>query len=161
MTARPPAMTHIHEYRSRLKWQGSTAQGWEHYDRTHRVEVPPAAAELVLSSDAAFRGDPRLLNPEQLLVVAASSCQMLAFLAIAARSRVDVLSYEDQAEAVMPEDAEPMRITRIELRPRIVVAEGADIERVRRIADKAHDQCYIANTLNAEVAVEPTIEHAG
>jgi organic hydroperoxide reductase OsmC/OhrA len=82
------------------------------------------------------------------------------FLAIAARSRVDVLRYEDDAEAVMPEDATPIRITRITLRPRIVVAPGAPLDRVARLVDRAHDGCYIANTINAEVVVEPTIEHA-
>ncbi len=152
-------MTHTHAYRSRLSWQGSTADGYEAYDRTHRVLVPPAAGELVLSSDPAFNGDARLPNPEQLLVAAASSCQLLSFLAIAARSRVDVLAYEDEADAVMPEDEKPMRITRITLRPRIAVAAGGDLDRVRRIVERAHDGCFIANTLNAEVVVEPVIEH--
>ncbi len=153
-------MTHAHAYRSRLFWRGSTAAGYEAYDRTHHVAVPPADGELVLSSDPAFNGDGRLPNPEQLLVAAASSCQLLMFLAIAARSRVDVLAYEDDADAVMPEDAKPMRITRITLRPRIVVAAGDDLDRVRRMVARAHDGCFIANTLNAEILVEPVIEHS-
>ena len=153
-------MAQTHVYRSRLTWQGSTGAGYEEYDRTHRVAVPPAEGELVLSSDPAFRGDGALPNPEQLLVAAASSCQLLSFLAIAARSRVDVVAYEDDADADMPEDAEPVQITRITLRPRIVVAAGADLDRVRRLVARAHDQCYVANTLNVEVEVEPVIEVA-
>lgn len=152
-------MTHAHTYRARLSWQGSTADGYEAYDRTHRVVVPPADDELVLSSDPAFHGNGRLPNPEQLLVAAASSCQLLMFLAIASRSRIDVLAYEDDAKAVMPEDEKPMRITRITLRPRITVAAGDDLARVRRMVERAHDGCYIANTLNAEIVVEPIIEH--
>ncbi len=146
-----------HLYRSHLSWRGSTGAGYEDYDRTHRVGIPAARLELELSSDAAFRGDPGLANPEQLLLAAASSCQLLSFLAYAARSRIDVIAYEDEAEAVMPEDHEPIRITRITLRPRIVVAAG-DPDRVRRLVDKAHDACFIANTLNAEMVIDPTIE---
>ena len=151
----------VHTYRSQLTWEGSTAVGYEHYERAHRVVMPPAEGDLTLSSDPAFRGDERLPNPEVLLLAAASSCQLLSFLAIAARSGIDVLSYVDEAEALMPEDDPPMRITRIVLRPRIVVAEGAPVERVERIVHKAHDQCYIANTLNAEMALEPEISVAG
>jgi organic hydroperoxide reductase OsmC/OhrA len=149
--------THVHTYRSQLTWEGSTAVGYEHYERAHRVVMPPSEGDLKLSSDPAFRGDERLANPEALLLAAASSCQLLSFLAIAARSRIDVLSYSDEAEAVMPEDVQPMRITRIVLRPRIVVAEGSPVERVERLVHKAHDQCFIANTLNAEMALEPEI----
>jgi organic hydroperoxide reductase OsmC/OhrA len=153
-------MTHTHTYRSSLSWQGSTAAGYEAYDRTHSVEVPPAGGELVLSGDPAFGGDEGLPNPEQLLLAAASSCQLLSFLAVAARSRIDVLAYQDEADAIMPDDQKPMRITRITLRPRIVVAAGVDSDRVRRMVERAHEGCFIANTLNAEIVVEPVIEHA-
>lgn len=153
-------MTHTHTYRSQLSWAGSTGVGYDSYDRTHRVITPPAAGELVVTSDPTFLGKPELRNPEQLLLAAASSCQLLSFLAISARSRIDVLAYEDDAEAIMPETPRPVRITRITLRPRIVVAPGADLDRVRRLISKAHDECYIANTLNAEVVIEPLIEVA-
>ena len=153
-------MASTHSYQSRLSWQGSTALGYDSYERTHRMSVPPAGVELVMSSDVAFNGNPQLPNPEQLLLASASSCQLLSFLAVAARSRIDVLAYEDDAEAVMPEDQQPMRITRIALRPRIVVAAGADLDRVRRLVAKAHDDCYVANTLNAEIVIEPIIEVA-
>ena len=153
-------MTHVHGYRAQLSWRGSTAVGYDAYPRTHRVVVPPAEGELVLSSDPAFHGEAALPNPEQLLLASASSCQLLSFLAMAARSRIDVLAYSDDAEAVMPEDSKPMRITKIILRPRILVAAGADLDRLRRLVERAHDACFIANTLNAELVVEPTIEES-
>ena len=153
-------MTHTHTYRSQLSWDGSTGVGYDSYGRTHRVAVPPADGEFVLSSDPAFLGSAQLPNPEQLLLAAASSCQLLSFLAIAARSRIDVVAYEDEAEAIMPEDQKPLRITQITLRPRIVVAPGVDLDRVRRLVGKAHEACFIANTLNAEVVLEPVIAAA-
>ena len=148
----------VHRYRARCSWRGSTAEGYERYDRGHVAGAPPAEAQLALSGDAAFGGDPARLNPEQLFVIAASSCQLLSFLAVAARARIDVRSYEDEAEAVMPEDDPPTRLTRIVLRPRIVVAEGPTEDRVRRLAELAHRECYIANSALTESVVEPAIE---
>jgi len=112
----------------------------------------------MLSADPPFLGQPEKLNPLQLVVVAASSCQLLSFLAIAARARVQVLEYDDHAEAEMPEDDKPMRLTKITLRPRIVVGPGVKEERVLKFTEMAHKQCYIANSLSTEVAVEPTVE---
>jgi organic hydroperoxide reductase OsmC/OhrA len=153
-------VTHAHTYSARLSWSGSTAVGYDEYDRTHRVTVPSAAAVLTLTSDPAFRGNSELLNPEQLLLASASSCQLLSFLAVAARSRIDVLSYEDDAEAVMPEGEKRMRVTRITLRPHIVVMPGVAVEKVHRLVRLGHDSCFIANSLNSEVVIDATIEHA-
>ncbi len=147
-----------HSYKTTLDWSGSTGSGYDEYSRTHRVELGGVSGGLVLSSDAAFLGSSELANPEQLLLAAASSCQLLAFLALTARSRVDVLAYRDSAEAIMPEDITPMRITAITLRPQIAVNAGTDPERVKRLVEKAHQGCFIANSLNTDVSLEPTIE---
>jgi len=149
--------TGVHRYTASCAWQGSTAAGYDAYERSHEAKAPPAPATLQLSSDPAFRGDPALLNPEQLLVLAASSCQLLSFLAVAARARIDVIEYRDDAEGEMPEDDTPMRITRITLRPQIVVWEDVSEARVRHLVEVAHRECFIANSLTTEVVVEPDI----
>jgi len=147
----------IHRYTARCSWRGSTGAGYDAYDRTHEASAPPAGAALTLASDPAFRGDPSLLNPEQLVVLAASSCQLLSFLAVAARARIDVLEYDDEAEAIMPEDDRPVRLTQITLRPTIVVADGPSEDRVRHLCEVAHRECFIANSLRTEVIVQPTV----
>jgi len=149
-----------HTYRTSLRWTGSTGQGYDAYDRAHEVRADPAGSALALSSDPAFRGDPDLLNPEQLLVAAASSCQLLSFLTVAARARLDVVGYEDEATAVMPADDPPMRLTQIVLRPTITVV-GPDgghptDERLAHLCEVAHRECFIASSLRSEVLVEPT-----
>lgn len=150
-------MATVHGYTARCSWRGSTAEGYEHYSREHDARAGPADARVALSADAAFRGRGEYLNPEQLVVIAASSCQLLSFLAVAARARLDVREYEDEAEALMPEDDLPVRLTRIVLRPRIVVAGAVREERVRRLVDLAHRECYIANSLRTPVEVQPEI----
>ena len=153
-------MSAVHRYATSLRWAGSTGVGYEAYHRAHEVEAIPAATRLVLSSDPAFRGDPSLLNPEQLVVAAASSCQLLAFLAVAARARLDVVGYLDEATAEMPEDDPPMRIVRIHLHPTVTLADTdrarPDRARLEHLAEVAHRECFIANSLRTEVVVTPT-----
>jgi organic hydroperoxide reductase OsmC/OhrA len=114
----------VHRYETRLRWTGSTGTGWAEYDRGHTAVAPPAEQEIGLTTGEE-QGDRRVLNPEQLVVMAASSCQMLWFLHLAAKARIDVVRYEDDADAEMPEDRQPVRLTRITLRPRIEVAGDA------------------------------------
>jgi organic hydroperoxide reductase OsmC/OhrA len=149
-----------HTYRARVEWTGSTGAGYRAYPRAHTAWTPPAAEGFDLSADPHFRGDPDLPNPEQLVVLAASSCQLLSFLAVAALAGVDVVSYQDDAVGEMPVDVTPHRITRITLRPVVTVAGGVATEVVERLLHEGHEQCYIANSLTTEVVLEPTIRGA-
>ena len=102
-----------HSFTTTLAWSGSTGVGYDDYSREHELTMASTATRA--SSDAPFRGDASLPNPEQLLVAAASSCQMLSFLAVAARARLDVVDYRDEAVGEMPEGERPMWVTRIVL----------------------------------------------
>jgi organic hydroperoxide reductase OsmC/OhrA len=146
-------------YETRVRWTGSTGLGWEHYDRTHVATAPPAEQEVRVTTGES-KGDPAILNPEQLLLMAASSCQMLWFLHLAAKARIDVVEYEDSATALMPTDEHPVRITEIALRPRIVVSGEASEERVCKLAHTAHEHCFVANSLNSQMTLQPTVEVA-
>ena len=144
-----------HRYETHLQWTGSTGLGWESYDRAHTVLAPPAEQEIGLTTGES-KGDPAVLNPEQLLVMAASSCQMLMFLHLASKARFDVVTYEDHASGLMP--AADGWITEITLRPRIVVAGEANEERLHKLVGTAHEHCYIANSLRSEMTIEATLE---
>lgn len=146
-----------HTYTSHLLWKGSTGEGYRSYPRAHRMVAPPASAEVALSADPHFLGDPDRLNPEQLLVMAASSCQLLAFLALAAQAGVDVLDYEDDAVGTMSGAGDPMSIETIVLSPVVRVAAGTDHEQVRRLIQEGHGGCYVANSLRTTVTVEPQV----
>ena len=150
-------MASTHTFKVTCSWSGSTGAGYDAYGRAHQGTTDPPTTTIPLSGAPEFRGDPALTNPEQLLVLSASSCQLLTFLAVAARARVDVVGYEDDAEGFMPEDDPPLRVTRIELRPRITIAGDVPEERVRHLVEVAHRQCFIANSLRTEIVVTPTI----
>lgn len=146
----------MHSYAARVAWSGSTAAGYDGYDRRHGG-ISSAGFNVPLSSDIGFKGDPACLNPEELLVMAAASCQLLSFLAVAARARLDVVGYRDEAVGVMPETA----LTQITLRPHITIASGAgnpvDEARILHLCEVAHRECYVANSLRTEVRVVPTV----
>lgn len=146
-------MPESHSYTTRLSWSGSTGVGYDAYSREHRV-APGGLAAVPMSSDPHFRGDPALVNPEQLVVMAASSCQLLSFLAVAARARLDVVDYLDDAEGTMPESNSPMSITRIQLRPTVSLAPGSRLDQLERLTRVAHEQCFIANSLRSELLID-------
>lgn len=146
-----------HTYEARLTWEGSTADGYRLYPRNHVGVTVPPTQELALSADPAFRGSRELLNPEQLLVMAASSCQLLSFLAVAARHGVTVLGYTDDAQGWMDMTDKPERVGRIRLRPVIEVEAGVDPDEVVRMSHQAHEECFIANSLTTTIELVVTV----
>jgi organic hydroperoxide reductase OsmC/OhrA len=158
----------VHRYRCRVRWSGSTGVGYDKYNRDHVVEVLTAAGELIapavdgtglrMSGDAAFGGNGALLNPEQQLVMAAASCQMLSFLAVAARARLDVVDYVDDAVGEMP-DAEGW-ITAIRLSPVVTVTGDVADDRLVHWTEVGHRECYIANSVRTDIRVTPTFRRA-
>ncbi|HEY4279037.1 MAG TPA: OsmC family protein [Conexibacter sp.] len=154
-------MDRTHRYTTVARWAGSTAPGYTGYDRNHVAQAPPAEQGLELSGDAAFHGDATKLNPEQLLVLSASSCQMLSFLAVAARARIDVLAYDDSAIGEMPDEPRPQRVARITLRPRITIrGEMPRGTRLLHLVEVAHRECFIANSITSEIEIQPTFLRA-
>lgn len=153
-------MTTTHIYDTHLVWDGSTGAGYRAYAREHLASTPPDGPEVRLSADPAFRGDAELLNPEQLVVMAASSCQLLSFLSVAAQYHVDVVGYVDEARGQMPDDDPPMRITTILLSPVIRVAAGTDVELVQRLVQQAHERCFVAQSLRTTIHIDAIVDAA-
>jgi organic hydroperoxide reductase OsmC/OhrA len=144
-------------HHARLEWDGSTGEGYRAYSRNHVASAPPAETSLRLSADPHFRGDPALLNPEQLVVLAASSCQLLSFLSVAARKHVTVLRYADEATGYLSDDLRGASIERIELRPAIEVAPGTNESDVFSFVEQAHEECYIANSLRSTIVIDASV----
>lgn len=100
-----------------------------------------------------------MVNPEQLLLAAASSCQLLSFLAVAAKARLDVVGYTDHAEAEMDQTQQPTRITTIRLNPAITLADTDRArpteQRLVKLVEIAHTECFIANSVTAQILLCP------
>jgi organic hydroperoxide reductase OsmC/OhrA len=153
---------HQHHFACHLVWTGAAKGGtksYERYSREVRVETegkPP----LALSAAPAFRGDPSLYNPEDLLVAALSSCHFLSYAALCARSGIEVVAYEDDATGTMDRVDGVTRFTEVVLRPRVTLAPGADAEKARALHERAHAICFIASSVDFDVRNEPTIVFA-
>jgi organic hydroperoxide reductase OsmC/OhrA len=128
------------------------------YDSYTRNHVWRFANGIEAAASAApdFLGDPSCVDPEAAFVASLASCHMLTFLAIAARKRLIVDSYSDDAVGYLEKnDNGRLAMTRVELRPKIVFANGAepDAEQLERLHASAHRQCFIANSVTTRVVV--------
>lgn len=124
------------------------------------LELAACGRLLPLSSAPGFKGDPARLNPEVLFVGALSACQALTYLFLAARKEVVVTAYVDNAEGVLEMVDGRMRMSRVTLRPKITLEEGSDEATARALVSRAHDGCFIANSVSAAVDIEPVFDWA-
>jgi len=148
-------MAHTHSYRATISWRGET-RDYKSYSREYSVAVP-GKPTYKASADAAFGGDPKLHNPEDLLLISLSTCHMLSYLAVCARAGVVVTAYEDRAEGTMAIKDKRMRFTEVMLHPRVTLAPGSDRARAEAAHAQAHDECFIANSVNFPVRHDATI----
>jgi organic hydroperoxide reductase OsmC/OhrA len=139
-----------------ISWKRETPDfRYESYSREHSWTFGTGST-VTASAARAYRGDPRLVNPEEAFVAAISSCHMLTFLALAARRGLVVDAYDDRAVGHLERDARGrMAVTRVVLRPRVVFA-GAPPERdvLAALHEKAHEECFIASSVQSDIRVD-------
>ena len=155
-------MAREHRYRLDLSWTGAgrgSTTSYQAYSREYLIRIegkPP----LMGSADPLFRGDPALPNPEELLIAALSSCHMLSFLAEASRAGLPVLGYDDSTEGLMVFDGGGGQFRSVTLHPRVILPAGSDPELVGKLHERAHQNCFIARSVNFPVDHLATIEYA-
>ena len=132
------------------KGQYSRAHSWSFDGGTI---VPASASPHIVPMPWA---DAAAVDPEEAFVASLSSCHMLFFLDFARRSGMLVTSYEDEADGVMEKGADGrVRITKVTLRPQIVFGGDApDAAAIDALHHKAHEACFIANSVTAEIVIE-------
>jgi organic hydroperoxide reductase OsmC/OhrA len=154
-----------HEYRADVHWaRGTEAFTDNRYSRGHTwrfdggVEVPasssPQVVRLPMSVEAA-------VDPEEALVASLSSCHMLWFLSLAASGGWRVDDYSDGATGVMGKNAAGRTaMVRVTLRPRVSFSgeRRPSREDILRLHHRAHEECYIANSVTTEVRCEPQFD---
>ena len=147
-------------YTSAVIWTGNTGAGtatYAGYSRDHVIGAP-GKPEIAGSSDPAFRGDGARYNPEDLLVASIASCHMLWYLHLAAEAGVLVTAYRDDPVGVMVEDGPRGGwFTGVTLKPTVTIAAGSNPAFARDLHAAAHENCYIANSVNFPVTCEPVI----
>lgn len=151
-------MTHEHNYKLTTKWTGNTREGTKNvrtYDRSHTVSIQ-GKPELFLTTDNPAVGDKSKLNPEDLLVSAISSCHMLSYLYLCSLEGIVVTAYTDNASGNMIENATGGgSFKEVTLNPIFYVSDESMVEKAIELHHKAHEICYIANSVNFDVKCNP------
>jgi organic hydroperoxide reductase OsmC/OhrA len=151
-----------HRYDVRTLWRAGVEgppKSNESLSRTHRIEIA-GKPTIEGTADPAFRGDPKLHNPEDLLVASLSSCHMLWYLVLCVGRKIPILAYEDGAYGIMAETPRPGRFVEVVLRPKVTIAKGGDKALAAKLHERAHAECFVANSVNFPVRHEATIVEA-
>jgi organic hydroperoxide reductase OsmC/OhrA len=150
-------------YHATIRWARGTDEFLrQKYSRGHTwhfdegVTVPASASPHVLRAPLSVAA---AVDPEEALVAALSSCHMLFALSYLSKGGFIAENYEDAAEGVMERRADgKVALTKVTLRPTITFKDAApSAEEFARVHHEAHEECYIANSVNFEVVVEPQL----
>jgi len=148
----------VSEHRATVEWQRSGEFRHEIYSRNYKVffngtpVVGAAAPENIPKTSATGPG----VDPEQAFVAALSACHMLWFLALAAQRKWVVESYVDEAVGIL----DKTWMSRVTLRPTVTFSKERipSEEEHRALHKRAHEKCFIANSVKTEVVVEPCLK---
>ena len=151
-----------HEYTATVTWErGDEPFTDNKYSRGHLwtfdggISVPGSSAP----SSVPIYSKPDAVDPEEALVASVSSCHMLFFLAFCAMKGFRVDSYVDDAIGTMTKNERgKLFISHVALKPVCVFSgeKKPDAETIDRLHHRAHEECYIANSLRAEIELIPT-----
>src|SRR3954464_3272142 len=149
-------------YTATIRWSREGADGFTkgRYSRAHQwafdggAVVPASASPHIVPapwSDAAG------VDPEEAFIASLASCHMLFFVDFARRAGLVVDDYVDEAQGVLEKRADgKMAMTRVTLRPRVTWADQQpDEAALADLHHRAHEACFIANSVTTEVTVEP------
>lgn len=153
-------MSKNHQYKCTVEWTGNNGTGTDNYatySRSHRVSVE-SKNPLECSSDPMFRGDATKYNPEELFLFSISSCHMLWYLHLCADANVIVTSYKDVCDGNLQLESNGSgKFDQITLHPTIVVTDERMIEKARSLHEIAHSFCFIAQSVNVPIEIQPNI----
>jgi organic hydroperoxide reductase OsmC/OhrA len=155
------------EYRAVVEWSRESAPFTDkRYSRGHRwrfdggIEVPASASPAVVPPPWSVAA---AVDPEEAFVASLSACHMLTFIDIARHHGFAVEEYEDDAVGVLARNADGRRaITTVTLHPRIRFNGPQPApEQLADLHHRAHEACFIANSVRTVVTVARADANAG
>src|SRR5579885_1653919 len=144
------------KHKAKLTWKRTTPDfDYETYDRSHEI-IFEGGQKVGGSAAVEYKGKKEFTNPEELLAASLASCHMLTFLAIAAKSRYVVDSYQDDAVAVLEKNAEgQVVVTTVTLHPKVTFSgeHRPDAAKLQELHEKSNRHCMIENSIKSRVVV--------
>ena len=121
------------------------------YTKSHHISIE-GKPDLEVSAAKAFKGDPNLYNPEDLLLSSLTSCHMMSYLYCCMQYKIEVISYQDHSEATLQVNPDGSgKIVKVDLFPEIIISDSSQIELAISLHKKANELCFIANSCNFPV----------
>jgi organic hydroperoxide reductase OsmC/OhrA len=154
-------------YTATIRWQRNGEVFTDNrYSRGHEWSFDGGLTLKASSSPAVVPrySDPSGVDPEEAFVASLSSCHMLVFLWLAAMQKITVDSYVDEAIGTLAKNAQgKLAITEVVLRPKVVFAgeRKPAPEIVSDLHHRAHEECFIANSVKTVVRCEPVDDDKG
>lgn len=150
------------EYSAKVVWKRQPEEAFKDnkYSRGHSWEfdggavVAASSAPSIVPLPYSVEAN---VDPEEAFIASLSSCHMLFFLAIAGKRGFVIDQYIDNAIGIMEKDNEgKMSITKVSLRPEATFGgdKQPSLDQLEKMHYQSHDQCFIANSVKAEVVVE-------
>ncbi|EKD71921.1 MAG: OsmC family protein [uncultured bacterium] len=143
------------QYTAQIHWERHNKPfDVKSYDRTHTVTFA-GGITIETSSAPEFLGNAALVNPEELFTASISSCFMLTFLYWAAMKGFTVDQYQAEAVGTLGKNSEgKMCMTEVVLKPTITFGDKSpDATTLDDLFKKAHDNCFISNSVKTKVTV--------
>jgi organic hydroperoxide reductase OsmC/OhrA len=151
-----------HLFKAALNWTSNKNQQEpvSRSTKNHQIKIEGKPI-LNVSAAKAFKGDPSLFNPEDLLLSSLVSCHMMSYLYVCSQNGIEVLEYSDNAEATLEVSADGSgRFVEVKLKLKIIIANSDKIELALELHKKANQLCFIANSCNFPVLHEASCEVA-
>ncbi len=102
-------------------------------------------------------GHEGIWSPEHLYTAAAEICLLTTFLSFAERAKLAFLSYKSEADGIMEKVEKSLLMSRIHIKPTIVVANETDRDEALKLIERAERYCLISNSMKSEVTIEPVV----
>jgi len=114
-------------------------------------------SDISVASPPEFKGVPNVWTPEDLFVAALNICQMNTFVAYAQKKGLILVSYRSEAEGTLDFIDGAYRFVSVRIQPKISVKGSVTEADVAHLVHEAHEGCFITNSVNTDVEVQPSI----
>lgn len=145
------------QYTAHINWKRhATPFDVKSYDRTHDIRFD-SGLNITASSAPEFLGNAELPNPEEMFTASIASCFMLTFLYWAAMKNLIVDEYSAETTGKLAKNAEgKMAMTEIVIKPNVIFHENKqpDAALLADLFKKAHDNCFISNSVKTTVRIQ-------
>jgi organic hydroperoxide reductase OsmC/OhrA len=151
-------MKNTHLYTLDLKWIGNSQINSIKNDRLYEIAIP-GKASFKGSADQTFHGDATLLNPEDMLLSALSSCHMMSYFYVCRQNNLEITSYQDQPLGTLQVNPNGSgQFNKVILKPFVIIKAASNLELAISLHSKAKSLCFIGNSCNFLIEVEPIVE---